>query len=422
MYTTLHKTLFTLCMLLGLNSFGQEWSTIETPVETNQIIYDMVFPAGQDSIGFTGASNVTYNGKGKIMQTTDLGETWEVIWESDVSGTGIMSLYFFSTTTGYAGTMDGDLMKTTDGGSTWTTSDIDADVDQGEIRDINFYDAMNGCLVTGWNGIYTTDDGGATWTVASTNFTQAIDVCYASSSTLFACGFSQNIYKSTDGGDTWNFSYQGPNGPIEQWVNLGVDFLDVDNGAVTSEEGQVFITSDGGDSWTESTIIGQSGLMNDVLMLTEDDIYVTATPGDIFVTANGGTTWESELDPEPTFSPSLYKILFTESGHGFVCGSGSTGGTILKREPLQLSIDEAIAIDIEVYPNPANEWLRIQLDHIENDITLLLLNSMGQIVRQEKMQQSEMQIDTSELTSGSYILIIQTKDGAVAQQRIQIMH
>ena len=277
-----YSVLSLIALLFTLSAYAQTWESFDTPVTTNLILFDISIPDGQELIGYTGGSNVTYNGKGKILKTEDGGENWAVLWESDVNGTGVTSIYFETTLIGFAGTMGGDLMKTTDGGLNWTVTDIDAGEDQGEITDLEFYDSENAALISQWNGIYTSTDGGDNWTQATTNYLGAHDLCYADETTLFAVGGEQKIYKSTDGGSTWTFSYSGPNANM-QWNNLGVYFLDADNGAVTSEEGQTFITTDGGDSWTLSTIPNQFGLMRAVWMLDVDNIYVCATSIEILV-------------------------------------------------------------------------------------------------------------------------------------------
>lgn len=412
-----------LALTVSATAYSQGWESIDTPVSTNLILYDISFPAGQDEIGFTGGSNFTYNGKGKILKTEDLGETWEVIWESDVTGTGVMSIYFHTTMLGFAGNMDGDLMKTTDGGETWTITDIDASSDQGEIKDLNFYDNNNGALITSWNGIYITEDGGDTWTIASTNYLGAHDLAYGDANNLYACGGEQNIYKSTDGGDTWSFSYQGSNGGM-QWFNLGVHFADANNGAVTSEEGQIFITSDGGDTWTSNTVTGQYGLMNGVYMYDADNIYVCATPGEVFLSNDGGSSWTSEYYD---FDPSFYKIMFTNNGTGFVCGSGATGGNILKHDPTGLSILEYSNLEWGIYPNPASDQITLSYD-LDSPavIEVKLVDAQGRIVLNNSIQsqsgKNTKMLDIQQFPEGQYLLSLNNGKKVLGVKKIQILN
>jgi photosystem II stability/assembly factor-like uncharacterized protein len=324
----LHQAFLSLicCAMLSIGASAQEWQSIETPVETNLILYDISFPAGQNDIGYVVGSNVTYNGKGKILKTVNGGWDWEVIWESEVNGTGMESVFFVTTQIGYAGNADGSVMKTVNGGANWTTTDFDPGSDQGSILDIEFFNAMNGVLSSQWEGIYVTSNGGNTWTQATTNYIGAQDICYSSSTTLFGVGLGQVIYKSTNGGMTWTLNYTGNN---MFWYNLGVHFSDQMNGLVTSEEGTVYVTNNGGNSWTEQNVDGQYGLMRGAWVNDANSMYATGTPGQVYVTVNGGLNWMTDSPLE--FDPSYYKIIFTENGTGYVCGSGATGGTILRK-------------------------------------------------------------------------------------------
>lgn len=324
-------------LLLNFNLLAQGWVSIPTPVTTNLILYEMSFPAGQNDIGYTGGASLTYNGKGKILKTTDQGLTWDVIWESDVSGSGVSAIFFRTPTHGFAGTQAGNLMTTTDGGQNWNSFDIDPGADQGSIIDIEFIDAVHGVLSSQYEGIYYTFDGGATWTPASPFFI-AQDIAYANTLTLFAVGNGQKTYKSVDGGVSWTLNFDGPGVTT---ISLGVHFSDINNGLVTSEEGAVFVTHNSGASWDNYTVPDQYGHMRGAWVIDEENMYTAGTPGQVYKTIDGGVNWTADSPFDP--NPSYYKILFTENGTGFVCGSGSSGGTILRKLPataLSFNVDE----------------------------------------------------------------------------------
>ena len=331
-----------LTQLLNWNLPAQTWENIDTPVPTNLILYDISFPAGQSNIGFVAGSNLTYNGKGKILKTVDKGSTWEIIYENETAGTGFTSIFFLTAEVGWAGSMGGPLFSTPDGGTTWTPVDFDPTTDQGEVSDIAFWDAQHGALSTLWGGMYYTTDGGASWDGAGQNFFAAQDIAYAGANTIFAVGGSQDIYRSTDGGQNWYFNYSGPSNFA---VNLGVHFSDASNGLVTSEEGQVFVTHDGGTSWSPYIVPDQYGLMRGAFVFNENDMYATGTPGQVYRSVNGGVNWTPDSPVDP--NPSYYKIVFTPDGTGFVCGSGASGGTILRKlatAALNTAVDTAFNV------------------------------------------------------------------------------
>ena len=65
---------------------------------------------------------------------------------------------------------------------------------------------------------------------------------------------------------------------------------------------------------------------------------------------------------------------------------------------------------VSVAPNPFNDRLRIT--HCELCGTYALLNAQGVLVRSGKLDGSEVMLETSELTSGLYLLRITTEHGA----------
>ncbi len=404
-------------------SNAQNWTNIPTPVTTNLILYDIDFPSAQNAVGYAGGSNVTYNGHGTLLKTVDAGATWTVAWSSTANGTGITAVHFLSTDTGFAGTQGGNLMKTVDGGVTWTSTDFDPANDQGDVNDVKFHDSNKGVLTTAYSGTYFTTDGGATWVPATTNPSMSqYAVCYADATTLFSCGNNQSIYKSTDGGATWTSSYQG----AFQSVSLGIDFVDANNGMVTSEEGAYFKTTDGGASWTPGIIPDQYGLMRGVVMLDLGNMFVCATPGQVFRTVDGGTTWTDDSGMD--FDPSYYSILFTPDGTGFVSGSGATGGTILKRTPLTTAVADLKVSDpaFSIYPNPVSNSLTVEFTTARSErVVVTVVNGLGEVVQTKQVTPenggtTRAEFDLSQLAAGMYTVNLIAGGAVVGSRNISV--
>lgn len=413
-----------LFLLNAGSSNAQNWTSIPTPVPTNLILYGIDFPPGQNDIGFAGGSNVTYNGKGTILKSVDQGETWSVIWSSAVNGTGVSALHFLNADTGFAGTQGGAIMRTTDGGANWTSFDFDTNNDQGDVSDMDFRDADHGVLVTAYNGMYITSDGGATWEPATTNpMMGQLAVCHADANTWFSCGNDQSIFKSVDDGDTWTSSYQG----AFQTVSLGIYFLDANNGMVTSEEGQYFKTMDGGDTWTPGTIPNQFGLMRGVVMLDLNNMFVCATPGQVFRTIDGGASWTDDSGVNP--NPSYYSILFTPNGTGFVSGSGSTGGTILKRTPISLDVEnhEVADLSFRTYPNPVSNSLIVEFATAQRErVAVAVVNGSGKVMLTKQLAPinggtTRAEIDLSRFAAGTYTIKLTVGGAVIGSKTISVV-
>ncbi len=64
----------------------------------------------------------------------------------------------------------------------------------------------------------------------------------------------------------------------------------------------------------------------------------------------------------------------------------------------------------QVFPNPVNDWLQIDMtDNIDN-VTISVVNIAGQVILQETCSGNSATINVSDLASGSYILKLETKD------------
>ena len=298
-------------LLFATNMAAQGWNTLTTG--TTKIIYDISFPPGQNNVGYGGAMQGTYNGEGAVIKTTDGGDTWSEVLGG--SGTdGIEAVCFTSADTGFIAGWNDYFAKTTDGGTTWT--DVTVGSGNWYFRDIEFWDADNGIAVSslsaGGSAVYVTDDGGDNWSTASGVSINIQDAAYASASTLFAVGGDEKIIKSTDNGNTWSVIYTG----TFQYVFFGVDF-DGDYGVVGGEDGKIRHTTDGGSSWSEYA----TGYHNfhGVDVVNSDSSFVAGTDEDIYKTTDGGSSWAIE-DNGPGAS-SYYKVKFSDNGTGYVCGS-----------------------------------------------------------------------------------------------------
>jgi len=315
----------TLFLFMG-NIFAQGgWTPLTTG--TSYILYDISFPPGQNDVGYAGGMQYTYNAEGVVIKTTDGGDTWTEI----VGGTGtdgIEAVCFTSADTGFIAGWNDYFAKTTDGGTSWTTMSVGSG--NWYFVDIEFWDADNGIAVAklsaGGTGIYVTDDAGDTWTTASGINQEVEDAAYASATTLYAVGPDEKISKSTDGGSSWSQIYTG----TFQSYFFGVDF-DGDFGVVGGEDGKIMHTTDGGSSW--STYSTGYHNFHGVDIWDADTAYVAGTDEDIYKTTDGGDNWGVEDNGAGT--SSYYKVKFSENGTGYVCGSQG----VIKRREAPLSAD-----------------------------------------------------------------------------------
>lgn len=152
-------------------------------------------------------------------------------------------LTFLNETTGYAITQ-GFIVKTTDGGSTWTSITLPIST---PLKKIQFTDSQTGYIIGGDNTfgvLLKTIDGGQNWTVINLNSLESpYGMFFLDNNTGFITG--KNLFiKTTNGGQTWT-SLKSNSFRMFQDIN----FKNKNDGIATSNNGVYFKTTNSGNSW-----------------------------------------------------------------------------------------------------------------------------------------------------------------------------
>src|SRR6266576_955911 len=128
------------------------------------------------------------------------------------------------------------------------------------LRGASFVDANTGTVVGEYGTIVRTTDGGNSWTIQASGTTETLwAVSFTDVTNGTAVGEGGTILRTTDGGDNW---VSQPSGTTLQF--RGVSFIDANNGTAVGEGGTILRTTDSGNSWapqssgTENTLFGVS--------------------------------------------------------------------------------------------------------------------------------------------------------------------
>ncbi len=131
---------------------------------------------------------------GAIYSSSDTGTTWT----TSTSGTTqlLNAMSFVDSSNGWIGGENRTLLKTTNGGSTWSVSSVSGLETNEMINDVSFRDKSNGILA-GLNGaLLQTSDGGTTWTsISSSQSTTLFDLSYVSSDVRWGVGINGDIFR-----------------------------------------------------------------------------------------------------------------------------------------------------------------------------------------------------------------------------------
>jgi photosystem II stability/assembly factor-like uncharacterized protein len=338
------KAIASLCLFATLffssfSLFGQSFD----PTLFNAMKWRMIGPhRGGRTVGASGNAtqpNVFYIGvnNGGVWKTTDAGRTWKPVFDDQPTGSiGDVAVSPSEPNTLYAASGEGiqrpdlsegnGIYKSTDAGKTWTHLGLNNGLQIGGIA----IDPKNSnrvfAAVLGHpygpnteRGVFRTTDGGKTWdkVLYSDENTGAIQVAFdpVNSEIVYADMFAtrqapwengswtgpgSGLFKSTDGGKTWNKLSKGLPGIAEGLDRIGFCIAPSDSKrlyAVVSakKKGGIYRSDDGGESWE---------LMNADLRLWDrgdDFAEIKADPKNedlvydanvvVWKSADGGKTW-----------------------------------------------------------------------------------------------------------------------------------
>src|SRR4029450_11410594 len=113
------------------------------------------------------------------------------------------------------------------------------------LRGASFVDANTGTVVGDYGTIVRTTDGGNSWTIQVSGTTQNLwAVSFIDANNGAAVGEGGTILGTTDGGANWVSQTSGTTLQLR-----GVSLSDANNGAAVGEGGTILRTTDGGSSW-----------------------------------------------------------------------------------------------------------------------------------------------------------------------------
>ncbi|MCF8237785.1 MAG: T9SS type A sorting domain-containing protein [Saprospiraceae bacterium] len=399
------KDLFTLCLLLFLQSstaFGQFESM---PSPTDQDLRDVLFinPSLAVAVGDSGV----------IIRSDDGGESWDIVQGADQES--LVKVAFFDQVNGIA--VGSNIYLTSDAGNTWTSQN-----QPGSFADVEVL-SNSDCLISSpVTGIWRSADMGKTWEVLlDENKGEGVThMSFISSDIGYALqtgqgGGTMSTLHSMDGGETWA-TIEAQSGQ-ESTVLEALEFISPSLGYRAGWYlGHLTRTTDAAENWTPATYTDPSvqGQWYDVhVNAAHPDIsYVCGWYGSIAKTTDGGLTW-FPLESGASSTTSLYGIHFIHQYLGCAVGYGGTivcttnGGETVRTENPESDIQ------ISVHPNPATNQVYLIPEGQVRILDLEVWDANGRSV----MRRADTELfDVSALPAGWYQLKIKTSLGPVTEK------
>ncbi len=286
----------------------------------NEYFLDVYFLESDPSYGWVCGFN------GSVMRTTDGGKTW--------SGVNIPTVYQLESinftdpkngyTSGLSGNGEGYIFRSTDGGRTWRNVSPDY---PSPLWGNLFRDPENGMVIGGGctedQFFWRTDNGGRTWTLFSgfEQFSGLTDVLFSIKDNAYYAVSSGIIWKSSDDGRSWGIiARTGGKDWHEELTYAGSSFLvpyALECGGYGNGGGMRFST-DMGANWADFS----SGTpMFGAFLFDSLRGWAVGHEAKAYYTSDGGNNW-SLMNCGINDNDDLDDIWFINDSTGFVVGNG----------------------------------------------------------------------------------------------------
>lgn len=246
---------------------------------------------------------------GTLYRSTDAGSTWAEV--APLNGISVFDIEFTATGAAYIGTQD-SVRRSTDGGISWTLLNLNIgpndqvfDVALDPSNPLNIWAGIADATGAQSVNVMRSTDNGATWSnrtppLAAPMSCRAIAVDPGNSNTVIAVfggdfGGGQ-VWTTTDGGDSWTDRSSGlPGNPMQAVVYDGTRLLVGGGQLFGSENVGLYKSTDVGATWSPLHDGTWPVLVVDAIAVDPNDaqtILVATDGSGVNRTTDGGGSWE----------------------------------------------------------------------------------------------------------------------------------
>lgn len=411
------KSILVLLVSLFAHHLSAQWTHISSPTVNN--LKSVHF--ANSTVGYAAGDNNT------LLKTVNSGISWTVL---STGFTGHFSSVYCANkdtvfvsvnpTTSYS--TAAQLIKTTDGGNTWSASSPFSSINSNINQVCSVSPDVVFCIGAVWARDYNmgnsfmevgagsrSGNGGSTWQIPSV-FGSASSlqwrnplhsVCFVDTLTGYNCG-DLAINKTIDGGRTWT--------NLNKYNGNSIFFTDQNTGYVAGDNGIIRKTTNGGSSWTIQNT-GVTTKLTSIHFTSADTGCAVGIWGAVLGTTNGGLTWVSEHSGWTIYD--LRSVFFTDADNGYAVGDN---GTILKTTlgPVGFKEIKADAGTFALFPNPAKDVLGIRSSLDKGNV--FLYDVAGRLLKKMPFHSGNFTIDISDLSSGIYFIKLTSDSRSITQK------
>ena len=274
---------------------------------------DVVFSSSGDIF----VSSYYSDGKG-VYKSTDTGLSWELLPPiypfNEIFALGMNKEdNLFAGSGYYAG-----LFRSTDLGTKWTWL---SGYTRPECWVIEFNDSNHIFAGDGdWGGLMRSSDSGDSWVQLLPNSIAVISIAIDSIGTIYV-GASNNFFKSSDNGSTWNSFYSGlPPVEIATVLCHRQNEIFVGTGYILQGDG-VYYSTNGGEDWIQRGLSGQT--VYSITIDGEGALFAGTKDNGVYKSTDNGLTWVQINNG--LYNKNIFRVKIGPGNLLFAC-SESDGG------------------------------------------------------------------------------------------------
>jgi photosystem II stability/assembly factor-like uncharacterized protein len=226
-----------------------------------------------------------------LLKSMDRGRTWSSILPEPTTDARWVVTSPIDPETVYLGRYDGQILRSRDGGETWTVAGNPSNNTTALKADPQ--DPLTLWATGSPGGVLKSTDGGDTWItlpgLGANIFFQGLAISSSSPPTVYAGSLDATVrlVRSSDAGATWVLAQNGlPTGVTV----LAVDLLQPET-AYTVSGGDIYKTLDGGGTWTVVSSAFHNQTVQWLTTVSPTTLYAAVRYDNVYESEDGGQSW-----------------------------------------------------------------------------------------------------------------------------------